>query len=284
MLAYQHAYHAGNFADVHKHLGLRQLVQAMMKKSSAISFVDTHAGRGLYPLAAPETQQLGEYRQGVERLWQRRRGIPADSPVGEWLAALATLQPGAELSRYPGSPWWLGSALRSQDRLTLFELHPGEHQHLTDQALSTDSAVQRRHEDGLKGLAKGVPVSTPRLCVLIDPSYERKAEYEEVAETLRQVVRKVRHAVVLVWYPLLPAGRHQTMLATLREAGIPKLWRSELQIREPIADRGMYGSGLLMLNPPWQLDRELDRAFSTLAPMLADGARHHGEWWTTENP
>lgn len=284
MLAYQHAYHAGNFADVHKHLGLRQLVQAMMKKSSSISFVDTHAGRGLYPLAAPETQKLGEYRQGVERLWQRRRGIPGDSPVGEWLAALATLQPGAELSRYPGSPWWLGSALRSQDRLTLFELHPGEHQHLADQALSTDSAVQRRQADGLKGLVKGLPVSTPRLCVLIDPSYERKAEYDEVAETLRQVVRKVRHAVVLVWYPLLPAGRHQTMLATLQEAGIPKLWRSELQIREPIADRGMYGSGLLMLNPPWQLDRELDRAFSTLAPMLADGARHHGEWWTTENP
>ncbi|WP_110643197.1 23S rRNA (adenine(2030)-N(6))-methyltransferase RlmJ [Salinicola sp. CPA57] len=282
MLAYQHAYHAGNFADVHKHLGLRRLVQAMMGKSSAISFVDTHAGRGLYPLAAAETQKLGEYHQGVERLWQRRRGLSADSPIGEWLAALATLQAGAELSRYPGSPWWLGSALRPQDRLTLFELHPAEHRHLVDQAFSAESAVQRRHADGLKGLSKLVPVSTPRLCVLIDPSYERKAEYEEVAETLRQVSRKVRHAVVLVWYPLLPADRHRRMLETLRAAGVPKLWRSELQIREPIADRGMYGSGLLVMNPPWQLDRELDQVFSALAPMLAEGATHRSEWWTGE--
>jgi len=284
MLAYQHAYHAGNFADVHKHLGLRRLVQAMMQKASAISFVDTHAGRGLYPLAASETQKLGEFRQGVERLWQRRRSIPAHSPIGEWLEMLATLQPGgAELSRYPGSPWWLNSTLRPQDRLTLFELHPAEHQHLADQDFSsTTAAVQRRHADGLKGLAKLVPVSTPRLCVLIDPSYERKAEYEDVAATLCQVVRKVRHAVILVWYPLLPAGRHQTMLQTLQEAGIPKLWRSELQIREPVAERGMYGSGLLILNPPWQLDRELDQLFSMLAPMLADGATHHSEWWTRE--
>lgn len=283
MLAYQHAYHAGNFADVHKHLGLRRLVLALMRKSSAISFVDTHAGRGLYPLTAPETQKLGEFRQGIERLWQRRRGFGEDSPMGEWLKTLATLQSGGELNQYPGSPWWLGSTLRSQDRLTLFELHPGEHQHLADQSLPTNAGIQHRHADGLKGLVKLVPVSTPRLCVLIDPSYERKEEYEEVAETLIQVVRKVRHAMVLVWYPLLPAGRHQVMLEALRAARIPKLWRSELKIREPATERGMYGSGLLMLNPPWQLDTELDPLFSTLAPILADGASHRSEWWTGES-
>lgn len=282
MLAYQHAYHAGNFADVHKHLGLSRLVSAMMRKSSAISFVDTHAGRGLYPLAATETQKLGEFRDGVERLWQKRRSFTAESPIGEWLASLTSLQPGPELSRYPGSPWWLGSTLRPQDRLTLFELHPGEHRHLSDQTVSPHAGVQRRHADGLKGLVKLVPVSTPRLCVLIDPSYERKDEYQEVAETLTQVVRKVRHAVVLIWYPLLPAGRHRLLLDTLRQAGIPKLWRSELKIREPAAERGMYGSGLLMLNPPWQLDTELNQAFTTLASALADGASHHAEWWTDE--
>lgn len=282
MLAYQHAYHAGNFADVHKHLGLRRLVLALMWKSSAISFVDTHAGRGLYPLTAPETQKLGEFRQGVERLWQRRRGVAKDSPTGEWLEALATLQTGSELNQYPGSPWWLGATLRSQDRLTLFELHPGEHQHLADQSLAANAGVRQLHADGLKGLVKLVPVSTPRLCVLIDPSYERKEEYEAVAETLIQVVRKVRHAVVLVWYPLLPAGRHQVMLEALRAAQIPKLWRSELKVREPVAERGMYGSGLLMLNPPWQLDQELDQAFSALAPILSDGGTHHSEWWTGE--
>ncbi|WP_251975821.1 23S rRNA (adenine(2030)-N(6))-methyltransferase RlmJ [Salinicola avicenniae] len=282
MLAYQHAYHAGNFADVHKHLALHALVQALMHKSSAISFVDTHAGRGRYPLTAAETQRLGEYRTGVEPLWQRRRALAASPLVGDWLAALATQQTGPELSCYPGSPWWLGSQLRTQDRLTLFELHPGEHRHLADQALAADGRVQRRQADGLGGLVKLLPVSTPRLCVLIDPSYERKAEYEEVAATLAQVVRKVRHAVVLIWYPLLPAGRHQAMLEQIREAGIPKLWRSELQVRRPEAERGMYGSGLLLLNPPWQFDDALTTALARVAPLLGEHASHHGEWWTGE--
>lgn len=283
MLAYQHAYHAGNFADVHKHLGLFRLVQALERKASAISFVDTHAGRGIYPLAATETQKLGEYRQGVERVWQCRHRFEASSPLGDWVQRLATLQNGAELGCYPGSPWWLGEALRPQDRLTLFELHPGEHRFLAEQRLADRAGIYRRQADGLAGLRKLVPVSTPRLCVLIDPSYERKAEYQEVVETLCQVMRKVRHAVVLVWYPLLPAGRHQTMLANLRAAGIPKLWRSELTLREPAAERGMYGSGLLLLNPPWQLDQELDQAFGELAPMLAEGASHRSEWWVGES-
>ncbi|WP_353980525.1 23S rRNA (adenine(2030)-N(6))-methyltransferase RlmJ [Salinicola endophyticus] len=281
MLAYQHAYHAGNFADVHKHLGLFHLLEALTRKSSAISFVDTHAGRGLYPLAATETQKLAEYREGVERLWRRRQALAAEPALGAWLARLATLQSGPALEFYPGSPWWLGDALRPQDRLTLYELHPGEHQHLDAQAPSHANA-QRLHADGLKGLCQRLPVPTPRLCALIDPSYERKEEYREVVDTLVQVVRKVRHAVVMIWYPLLPAGHHLTLLEGLREARIPKLWRSEITLREANAERGMYGSGLVLLNPPWQLDQTLDNAFATLAPLLAERAVHHGEWWTAE--
>lgn len=282
MLAYQHAYHAGNFADVHKHLGLFALTRSLTGKTSAISFVDTHAGRGRYPLAAKETQKLGEYRDGVERIWRERRGLSATSLLGEWTAALAAQQPGAELERYPGSPTWLGEALRPQDRLTLFELHPGEHRFLADQAMPSTANVTRRHADGLKGLRQLLPVSTPRLCALIDPSYERKAEYDEVAETLEFIARKVRHAVVMVWYPLLPAERHRPMLERLRKAGIDKLWRSELNVRKPAAEHGMFGSGLLVRNPPWQLDQRLDAAFADLAPRLAEGARHRSEWWTGE--
>ncbi|WP_110685645.1 23S rRNA (adenine(2030)-N(6))-methyltransferase RlmJ [Salinicola aestuarinus] len=282
MLAYQHAYHAGNFADVHKHLGLFALVRSLTGKASAISFIDTHAGRGLYPLAAKETQKLGEYREGVERIWRERRKIPVGSPLGEWTASLAAQQSGAELDCYPGSPTWLGEALRPQDRLTLFELHPAEHRFLADQAMPSTNNVTRRHADGLKGLRQLLPVSTPRLCVLIDPSYERKAEYDEVAETLAFVARKARHAVVMVWYPLLPAGRHRGMLERLQTAGVDKLWRSELSVRAPAAERGMFGSGLLVRNPPWQLDQRLEAAFTDLAPRLAEGGTHRSEWWTGE--
>lgn len=282
MLAYQHAYHAGNFADVHKHLALYLLTQALKQKSSAVSFVDTHSGRGFYPLAAQETQKLGEYRNGIERVWQKRQALKEDPLLASWLSELSALQTDKSLSYYPGSPWWLSHAMSEQDRLTLFELHPAEHQHLTDQALPNLHQIKRVFADGLKGLVNMLPVKTPRVCVLIDPSYERKEEYQEVADCLAQVTRKARHAVVMIWYPLLPAGRHLTLIEALQNANIPKLWQSELIVREPGSERGMYGSGLIVMNPPWQLDQTLNDSFKQIAPFLSDSAQIKGHWLTSE--
>ncbi|WP_136247202.1 23S rRNA (adenine(2030)-N(6))-methyltransferase RlmJ [Halomonas borealis] len=282
MLSYQHAYHAGNFADVHKHLVLYSVADHLLRKKSPITYIDTHAGRGLYPLDADETTRLQEYRDGVARLWEERERLSATTPLlSDWLMALVGAQQGSGLAHYPGSPWWLSHRLREQDRLRLFELHPAEHGHLADQALS--SAVQRIQGDGLAGLLKALPVKTPRLCVLIDPSYERKAEYEEVVSTLLSAMRKARHAVVMVWYPLLPAGRHQTLLEGLRDAGLRKIWRSELRLREPQeGERGMIGSGMLVVNPPWGLDARIAESMDALLPLWGSTARHHGDWWVGE--
>ncbi|SDL57985.1 23S rRNA (adenine2030-N6)-methyltransferase [Franzmannia pantelleriensis] len=283
MLAYQHAYHAGNFADVHKHLTLFALTQHLLRKESPITYVDTHAGRGLYPLGAPETRKLQEYRQGVAPLWLARERLQRGSALLDaWLAALGEAQQSSsELSHYPGSPWWLARALRAQDHLQMFELHPGEHAELERQQLPGNAS--HTFGDGLAGLLKRLPVSTPRLCVLIDPSYERKSEYLEVADALLETARKARHAMVMVWYPLLPAARHQEMLDALRAAGLRKLWRSELVRHAPGASRhGMYGSGLLLLNPPWGLDAALGEALDTALPLLGESARHRGEWWVEE--
>jgi len=282
MLSYQHAYHAGNFADVHKHLALYWLVRALHRKDSAISLIDTHAGRGLYPLSASETQKNGEYRAGVAQVWAQRNALDSASPIGEWLAQLATLQRGNTLACYPGSPWWLGGLQRPQDKLTLYELHPQEHASLTEQGLSTQSGQLRLHADGLEGLRNVLPVATPRVCVLIDPSYELKTEYRDVTKTIRQVARKARHAVVLLWYPILPSNPHERMLDSLRQSGIPKMWRSELNLGASAGEHGMQGSGLVLLNPPWQLDQQLGKAFSTLASMLADGASHRSGWLAGE--
>ncbi|MBW6392915.1 23S rRNA (adenine(2030)-N(6))-methyltransferase RlmJ [Billgrantia antri] len=281
MLSYQHAYHAGNFADVHKHLVLYAVVDHLLRKASPITFLDTHAGRGVYPLDAPETQRLGEYRHGVLPLWQER-GRLADEPLlASWLEAIARVQPdSSRLERYPGSPWWLGQRLRKDDRLQLFELHPGEHEHLTLQRLPVN--VRRSHADGLTGLLAGLPAATPRLCVLIDPSYERKAEYGEVAETLLAAMRKVRHAVVLVWYPLLPAARHRELLEHLRDGGLRKIWRSELTLHEPGEERGMYGSGMLVVNPPWGVDERLAAAMARVVPLLGATSRYTADWWVEE--
>lgn len=280
MLSYQHAYHAGNFADVHKHLTLYAVVDHLLRKKSRVTYVDTHAGRGLYPLAAEETSRLGEYRQGVARLWEGRESLAMDPLLADWLGALSGAQAGADLDHYPGSPWWLAHRLREQDRLCLFELHPREHDHLAGQELPEN--VRRIHGDGLAGLLERLPVNTPRLCVLIDPSYERKAEYGEVAETVLQAMRKARHAVVLIWYPLLPAGRHQRLLDGLREGGLRKIWRSELTLSRPGEGHGMYGSGMLVVNPPWGLELRLGDAMSLVTPLLGAASRHRGDWWVAE--
>ncbi|WP_304526664.1 23S rRNA (adenine(2030)-N(6))-methyltransferase RlmJ [Halomonas sp. I5-271120] len=288
MLAYQHAYHAGNFADVHKHLTLFAVTRHLLRKKSPITYVDTHAGRGSYPLDAEETRKLEEYRQGVAPLWEGREALrKSDALLGEWLDALVLAQREARpegeprLAVYPGSPWWLTHVLRPQDRLSLYELHPKEHDHLSGQALPSNA--WRIHGDGLEGLKKRLPVATPRLCVLIDPSYERKEEYAEVAATLSEIGRKARHAVVMIWYPLLPAGRHHVLLDEVKRAGLRKLWRSEFILQDPgTASHGMYGSGMLVMNPPWGLDEILNQTMSLNRARLAPQGRHESGWWVGE--
>lgn len=283
MLSYQHAYHAGNFADVHKHLTLYAVIDHLLRKSSSVTYIDTHAGRGRYPLDAEETRRLGEYRDGAEKLWKARRRLAEDSLLADWLGGVASAQNKRNpkiLDHYPGSPWWLAQRLREQDALQLFELHPGEHDHLNRQRLP--DRTRRVHGDGLSGLVEALPVATPRLCVLVDPSYERKAEYGDVADTLLKAMRKARHAVVLVWYPLLPAGRHEALLDALKADGLRKVWRSELKIASPRQEHGMYGSGMLVINPPWGLDQRLADAMAQLAPVLGDACHYRDDWWVPE--
>lgn len=279
MLAYQHAYHAGNFADVHKHLLLVTLRDRLLRKESAITYIDTHAGRGDYPLHTEEARKLQEHREGVEPIWRARSA--ASGALKAWLTQLAEAQPGNDLTHYPGSPRWLSARLRAQDRLSLFELHPGEFGHL--ERVGEDARVRRVHGDGLAGLKRLLPVATPRLCVLIDPSYELKEEYRDLVATLAWVGRKARHAVVAVWYPLLPAGRHQELLEGLKSTGLRKVWRSEVRLREPGAERhGMYGSGMLVLNPPWGLDQAVEEAMSQVTAIWGAPARHRADWWLPE--
>ncbi|MDN3552500.1 23S rRNA (adenine(2030)-N(6))-methyltransferase RlmJ [Halomonas almeriensis] len=283
MLSYQHAYHAGNFADVHKHLTLYAVVDHLLRKDSSVTYIDTHAGRGRYSLAATETSRLAEYRNGVARLWEARTSLQSNPLLSDWLAAVQAAQQepsSGRLDHYPGSPWWLAQRLRKQDDLQLFELHPGEHSHLSQQELP--ARARHRHADGLSGLLTALPVKSPRLCVLVDPSYERKSEYSEVAATLLKAMRKTRHAVVLVWYPLLPAGHHATLLEALKEGGQRKIWRSELSLTAPAQERGMYGSGMLVINPPWGLEQRLAAAMDRLTPLWGDAGQYLADWWVSE--
>ena len=236
MLSYQHAYHAGGPADVHKHIVLAELLARLTAKPRGLSYVETHAGRGLYDLAGPETARTGEAAAGIARL--------TPDPATPFGRALAATRAAAGPTAYPGSPRLARALLRPQDRLTLMELHPAEHAALVASMRGDGVAIHRR--DGFEGVLALAPFQPRRGLVLVDPSYEVKSDYEATAAFVRRLVARWPEAAVLVWYPLLPAGRHADLRDGLR--ALPAAF-DEAAFADP-PPRGMTGSGLALVNAP----------------------------------
>lgn len=237
MLSYQHAYHAGNAADIHKHIALAELIRRLTAKPRGIAYLETHAGRGLYDLESLEALKTGEAARGIARL-----APDPSTPYGEALAAVHA-QAGA--SAYPGSPLIARSLLREADRMALFELHPAEHAALRAAMRGPGPTVAIHHRDGLEGALAISPPKPRRGLVLVDPSYEMKTEYAAVARFVRRLLAKWPEGVVLVWYPVLAANRHQALVAGL--SPLP-FFRHEVAVVG--VEEGMTGSGLLLINPP----------------------------------
>ena len=188
MLSYQHAYHAGGPADLHKHIVLAELLARLAAKPRGLAYVETHAGRGLYDLAGPEASKTGEAAQGIARL--------TPDPATPFGRALATVRAAHGRSRYPGSPALARALLRPADRLVLMELHRAEHAALVAALGGTGVEIHRR--DGFEGVLALAPLKPRRGLVLVDPSYEVKAEYEVTAAFVRRLVAKWPEASVLV--------------------------------------------------------------------------------------
>ncbi len=258
MLSYQHGYHAGSPADLHKHIVLAELLAMLTAKPRGISYVETHAGRGLYDLAAPEALKTGEAAQGIGRI----RPDPA-TPYGR---ALAAVRAAAGPTAYPGSPLVARALLRPQDRMTLMELHPAEHAGLVDAMAGSGTQIHRR--DGFEGVLALAPFKPRRGLVLVDPSYEVKTEYAAAADFVRRLIARWPEAVVLVWYPILPAARHRDLRAGL--AALPVVL-DEVAF-DPPPERGMTGSGLALVNAPHGAGQAFTAARVQAAPVLVHGA------------
>lgn len=274
MLSYQHAYHAGNFADVHKHIALILLLRALGRKPAPFQVLDTHAGRGRYDLDTAEALKTGEFRDGIARLWDVPR-LP--EAVADYRDRIQGFNPDGRLRHYPGSPLLARALLRERDRLLLCELHPAEHAAL-HAALDNDSRVAIHRRDGFEALKALLPPAEKRGLVLIDPSYEVKTEYRQVATAVAKAHKRWPTGVHLIWYPLLPAGRHRQLLSSLADSGIRGILRSELEVRGA-AGGGLYGSGLLLINPPWQTDTVLAETASWLAEILSQGTHQATTDW-----
>ena len=252
MLSYQHGYHAGNPADLHKHLALAELLTLLTRKARGISYMETHAGRGLYDLRAPEALKTGEAAEGIEAV---------DLPDCPLKFALDSTRARFGSHSYPGSPLIAQTLLREQDHLHLMELHPAEHKALRRALKSGNTAVH--HRDGYEGVLSLSPPKPRKGLVLVDPSYEVKTEYAQVADFTHKLMVKWPEATVMIWYPILPATRHEELLAGLKL----KYLRHEVgfDLKE---GQGMTGSGLVLVNAPYGAEYCLSRTIGLAAPLL----------------
>ncbi len=242
MLSYQHAYHAGNLADVHKHGILSWILAYMTEKPKPLSYLETHAGRAVYDLSASAAQKTGEAAQGIARLESR---LSPDHPYRTTLDACRDTH-GAD--SYPGSPWIANHLLRADDTLHLAELHPAEHAALSG-ALPGAHCL---HEDGLAMALSRTPPTPRRGLLLCDPSYEVKTEYATIPDFFTKLHRRWPVGVLVLWYPILTSGAHKPMTAALRRA-LPDGWLHEVSFPPAREGHGMVGSGLFVINPPYGL-------------------------------
>ena len=280
MLAYRHAFHAGNHADVLKHATLVAVLRHMNLKDKAWRLVDSHAGAGGYALHAEPAQKLAEYKQGVARLWQAALLPPL---LADYRVQLRVFNPLDELTRYPGSPQIARALARPQDELRLFELHATDHALLAD-AFAGDRQVMVQHSDGFAGIKSQLPPPSRRGLLLIDPSYEIKTDYAAVVAAAREALSRFAEGVVMVWYPQLDlreAAQLPQRLKAVAEAQAKKGWlHARLTVAEP-NERGfgLLGSGLFVINPPHTLAPALRAALPVLVRLLGQyaGAGHRLE-------
>ena len=272
MLSYRHAFHAGNHADVLKHLMLYLVSDYFNRKDKPYWYIDTHAGAGLYSLTDERAEKIGEYRDGIARLWA------ADGLFGHLAAfadfahrcAKAAGQP--ETPLYCGSPLLAARLLRASDKMRLFELHPADFRLLSDNIRATGCAKRTvaAQEDGFAGLLPLLPPPTRRAVILIDPPYEQKQDYARAVQTLKVSLKRFAQGCYLLWYPCLTREESRTLPEKLQKLLPNNYLRAELHVRHPAADGfGMHGSGMFVLNPPYVLAEQMRTALPELVRLLA---------------
>ncbi|MFD1342840.1 23S rRNA (adenine(2030)-N(6))-methyltransferase RlmJ [Litorisediminicola beolgyonensis] len=262
MLSYQHAYHAGNLADVHKHGLLAWALDYLTRKDKPLSYIETHAGRGLYDLSGPEATKTGEAAQGIARA---EAAFPSDHPYRRVLTALRAAQ---GETAYPGSPLVAQAILRDSDTRHLAELHPGEHAALAQAA----KGARLYREDGFALAHSLVPPTPRRGLLLCDPSYEIKADYAAIPRHFQKLHKAWNVGILMLWYPILADARHAPMLDALTRA-FPEAHRSEIRFPPAREGHGMTGSGLFTVNPPFGLAEESARLAAALAQTEMDKTR-----------
>jgi 23S rRNA (adenine2030-N6)-methyltransferase len=265
---YRHAFHAGNFADVFKHAVLVRILVHLGGKPAAYRVIDTHAGGALYDLTGPEATRGGEWRAGIGRLIGAKLAPGPHALLAPYLDAVAACNRPDRLTIYPGSPALSRALLRSQDRLIACEIEPNALASLR-RSLGHDRRIKVIAIDGWTALNAYVPAPERRGLVLIDPPYEEAGDFASSALGLERAHRKWAGAIYVLWYPIKDRMEPDALARRLRRSGIGKILRAEVNIGAPDDSGGLAGCGLIVVNPPWRLEEELDEMLPGLASILA---------------
>jgi len=286
---YRHAYHAGNFADVMKHIIIVRLIEHMKRKDKPFRFVDTHAGIGMYDLSGDQAQRSGEWRDGAGKLADATLepiGVPPGSALGGLLAPYFDVLKavnrgcGEPVPRfYPGAGEFARRLMRPDDRLLLNELHPEDARALRRQ-VGRDERVGTMQLDGWMVLKSVLPPKERRGIVLVDPPFEEPGEFERLQSALDEATSRFATGVSVLWYPIKEGGAAERFVKRMATRGLRRLLVAELMIRHPDMPRGLNGSGLLIHNPPYGVDQQLELILPWLKQRLGQSgaAAARVEW------
>jgi 23S rRNA (adenine2030-N6)-methyltransferase len=267
MLSYRHSYHAGNFADVLKHIVLIEILEHLIKKEKPFDYIDTHAGAGLYNLRSDHAQKIQEFKNGIAKI-----NFDKFPELSLYQDILKKCNDGPDIKFYPGSPYIAGQYLRDYDRSWLYELHPSDYK-ILDQLVTGDRRIRVECGDGFKGLMAKVPPRSKRALVLIDPSYEIKDDYDRVIEVIIKAHKKFATGIYAIWYPVIQRTTINRMETLFRNSGIKNIQLFELGLTADTTEKGMTSSGMIVINPPWTLMEKM----KSLLPRLAKVISHENQ-------
>ncbi|MFF1013375.1 23S rRNA (adenine(2030)-N(6))-methyltransferase RlmJ [Proteus mirabilis] len=280
MLSYRHSFHAGNHADVLKHIVQTLIIESLKEKEKPFLYLDTHAGAGRYQLTNAHATRTGEYLEGIARLWQQEE-VP--ELILPYLEAVSSLNTSDELRYYPGSPLLAAKLLREQDLLMLTELHPTDFPLLRTE-FSRDKRVRVCREDGFGQLKSKLPPVSRRGFALIDPPYELKQDYSAVVKGIVEGYKRFASGTYAIWYPVVHRQQIKRMLKDLEATGIRKILQIELAVKPDSDQLGMTASGMIVINPPWKLASQMASILPWLHKALVPEGTGHTlvEWVVPE--
>ncbi|KAB2691306.1 MULTISPECIES: 23S rRNA (adenine(2030)-N(6))-methyltransferase RlmJ [Brucella] len=284
---YRHAYHAGNFADVVKHVILSRIVEYLKRKDQAFRVIDTHAGIGLYDLRGTEAGKTSEWTGGISRVFDavEKNEIPeaAIELLQPYLDVVRAVNNGKELRHYPGSPLLTRHLLRKQDRLSALELHPQDAKKLT-KLFDGDYQARVIELDGWLSLGAHMPPKEKRGLVLVDPPFEIEGEFDRLVDGLVKAYKRFPGGTYALWYPVKDRKETERFSKRLRETEIPKIMRIELAIRAPSLEPRLDGTGMIVVNPPYTLESEMQTLLPCLTKLLSEekGSNFSIQWIRSE--